>query len=146
MIRKSLFVTLSAVGMAVLGLGATAAAPPSPSDDGTLPALTAIAGQGMMNDHAYQALEELSDQIGGRVTGSPQAQQAIEWGVGKMRAMGLENVHVEKWQMSRGWRRISAEAELVAPIHRRLSIDSMGWVGSTPAGGAEAELVPVNAY
>ena len=144
MIRRSSFVTLGAVVLAVFCLGASA--PPSPTDDGTLPALTAIAGQGMMNDHAYQALEELSDQIGGRVTGSPQAQQAIEWGVGKMKAMGLENVHVEKWQMSRGWKRVSAEAELMAPIHRRLSIDSMGWVGSTVAGGAEADLVPVNAY
>jgi hypothetical protein len=98
----------------------------------------------MMNDHAYQLLEELSDQIGGRVTGSPQAQQAIDWGVEKMKAMGLENVHVEKWQMSHGWKRISAEAELEAPIQRRLKVDSMGWVGSTVPGGAEAEVVPVN--
>ncbi len=146
MMRKPLFVTLGAALLAVLGLGATAAAPPSPVEDGTLPALTAIAGQGMMNDHAYQDLEELSDQVGGRVTGSPQAQQAIEWGAGKMKAIGLENVHVEPWQMSHGWKRIAAEAELLAPIQRRLTIDSMGWVGSTPAGGAEAEVIPVNGY
>ena len=88
--------------------GLCASATPFPTDDGTLPALTAIAGQGMMNDHAYQALEELSDQIGGRVTGSPQAQRAIEWGVEKMKAIGLEDVHVEKWQMAHGWKRISA--------------------------------------
>ena len=43
--------------------------------------------------------------------------------------MGLENVRAEKWQISRGWTRISADAELVVPIHRRLSVDSMGWIG-----------------
>ena len=109
-----------------------------------MPALTAIAGQGMMSSEAYDDLEELSDYIGGRVTGSPQAAQAVEWGMRKMKAMGLENVHAEKWQISRGWTRISAEAELAAPIHRRLTVDAMGWVGSTKAGGGEAEVAPVN--
>jgi carboxypeptidase Q len=118
--------------------------PAAPAQDGTLPALTAIAGQGMMSSEAYNDLEELSDYIGGRVTGSPQAGQAVQWGLQKMRAIGLENVHTEKWQISRGWTRGSAEAELVTPIHRRLTVDSMGWVGSTREGGEEAEVFPVN--
>ena len=109
-----------------------------------MPALTAIAGHGMMSNEAYDDLEELSDYIGGRVTGSMQAAQAIQWGMQKMRAMGLENVRAEKWQISRGWTRVSADAELVVPNHRRLSIDSMGWVGSTKEGGEEAEVVAVN--
>ena len=118
--------------------------PASPAQDGTMPALAAIAGQGMMSTESYDDLEELSDYIGPRLTGSPEAAKAVEWGMQKMKAMGLENVHAEKWQISHGWTRVSASAELLAPVHRRLSIDSMGWVGSTPAGGAEAEVVPVN--
>lgn len=118
--------------------------PAAPAADGTLPALTSIAGNGMMNTHPFDYLEELSDQIGGRVTGSPEARKAIEWGVAKMKAIGLENVHTETWQLSRGWKRISAEAAIVEPVHRRLMIDSMGWVGSTQRGGVEAEVVPVN--
>ena len=118
--------------------------PAAPADDGTMPALTAIAGQGMMSMEAYNDLEELSDYIGARVTGSPQAAQAVVWGLAKMKAMGLENVHTEKWQISRGWTRGVAEVELESPIHRRLSVDSMGWVGSTKAGGEEAEVVAVN--
>jgi carboxypeptidase Q len=126
--------------------GAAATEPPSPAEDGTLRALTAIAGQGMMDSHAYDYLEELSDGIGGRVTGSPQAARAIEWGMAKMKAIGLENVRAEQWQMSKGWTRVSAEAELLAPLQRRLMVDSLGWVGSTPQGGVEAEVVPVNGY
>ncbi len=123
---------------------ANAAGPAAPAEDGTMPALTAIAGQGMMSNEAYNDLEELSDYIGGRVTGSVQASQAIQWGLQKMRAIGLENVHAEKWQLSHGWTRGVAEAQLVIPIHRRLTIDAMGWVGSTKPDGQEAEIVPVN--
>src|ERR1700743_2270787 len=122
----------------------SASAPAAPAQDGTMPALTAIAGQGMMSSEGFDDLEELSDYIGGRVTGSPQAAQAVEWGMRKMKAMGLENVHAEKWQISHGWTRGEATAEILAPIHRRLSIDAMGWVGSTKARGEEAEIVPVN--
>jgi carboxypeptidase Q len=124
---------------------ANPAEPPAPAQDGTMPALTAIAGQGMMSSEAYSDLEELTDYIGPRVTGSPQAGQAVQWGMQKMRAMGLENVHAEKWQISHGWTRGVAEAQLVSPVHRRLSVDSMGWVGSTKEGGEEAEVVAVNA-
>lgn len=123
---------------------AGAAEPAAPIADGTMPALTAIAGQGMMSTEAFDDLEELSDYIGARVTGSPQAGQAVVWGLGKMKAMGLENVHTEKWQISRGWTRVSADAQLVTPIHRRMNVDSMGWVGSTREGGEEAEVVGVN--
>jgi carboxypeptidase Q len=108
--------------------------------------LAVIAGQGMTDTQPYEYLEELSDDIGGRVTGSPQATAAIAWGVQKMKAIGLENVHTEPFQISRGWTRISASAELLEPIHHRLSLDSMGWVGSTPANGAEGDIVEVNAY
>src|SRR3981081_3094988 len=132
------------VSISLRGSAVNPAEPHAPSQDGTMPALTAIAGQGMMSAEAYDDLEELSDYIGGRVTGSPQAGQAVQWGMQKMRAMGLENVRAEKWQISRGWTRGSASAEIVAPIHRRLTIDSMGWVGSTREGGEEAEIAPVN--
>jgi carboxypeptidase Q len=114
-------------------------------DDGTGKALTAIAGAGTMQPRAFEYLTELSDDIGARVTGSPSAAQAVDWGVAKMKAIGLENVHAEPWKLTRGWTRISADAELVAPIHRRLMVDSLGWVGSTTPGGVEADVVAVNA-
>jgi carboxypeptidase Q len=120
--------------------------PASPAEDGTLPALAAVAGAGTMETHTYEYLEELSDDIGARVTGSPAEAQAGDWGLQKMKSLGLENVHKESYQISRGWSRVSADAVMVTPVHRRLAVDSLGWVGSTPAGGVEAEVVTVNAY
>jgi carboxypeptidase Q len=136
-----LCLAFSTFSIAAHGSGASAA----PNGD-TESALEAIAGRGMVNSHAFQFLTELSDDIGARVTGSPQAAKAVEWGVAKMKSIGLENVHAEKWTLWRGWTRGVAEAELLEPTHRRLSIDAMGWVGSTPPGGAEGEVVPVNMF
>ena len=117
-----------------------------PEEDGTKPALVKIAGEGLLDSHAFQYLTELSDDVGSRVTGSAQAQKAVEWGMAKMRAMGLENVHAEKWQLWRGWTRGTAQAELLTPIRRPLHIDAMGWTGSTPAGGVDGDLVTVNLF
>src|SRR6267154_681278 len=121
-------------------------APKGPDEDGTKPALVKIAGEGMMDSHAFQYLTELSDDIGARVTGTPSERKAEDWGAGKMKAIGLENVHKEKYQLWRGWTRGTAQGELLEPIRRPLHVDAMGWTGSTPAGGAEGEVVPVSLY
>jgi carboxypeptidase Q len=117
-----------------------------PDEDGTKPALTKIAGEGMMNSHAFEYLTELSDNVGARVTGTPEAQKAIDWGIAKMRGIGLENVHAEKWQLWRGWQRGTADAELLSPTRHKLHIDAMGWTGSTPTSGVEGDIVPVNLF
>lgn len=106
--------------------------------------LQAVAGAGMVGSHTFQYVEELSDGIGGRLTGSPEASMAIKWGATKVRDIGLTNVHIEPWELWRGWKRGFAEASLIAPTRRRLTVDSMGWVGSTPRGGVDADLLKLN--
>src|SRR5713226_8759259 len=120
--------------------------PKGPDEDGTKPALVRIAGEGLLNSHAFQYLTELSDDVGGRVTGTPAERKAEDWGVAKMKSIGLENVHTEKYQLWRGWTRGTAQGELLEPIRRPLHVDAMGWTGSTPAGGAEGDVVPVNLF
>jgi carboxypeptidase Q len=124
--------------------GGTAA--PGPAEDGTLAGLSAVAGQAMMHSQASQDLEYLSDYIGARVTGSPEAKKAVEWGESRMKAIGLENVHAESYPVWRGWTRGTTSAEIVSPVRKSLMVDSMGWVGSTPKGGVEADVVPVNLF
>lgn len=117
-----------------------------PNEDGTKPALVKIAGEGMLGSHAFEYLTELSDDIGARVTGSPAEKKAEEWGVAKMKAIGLENVHTEKYQIWRGWTRGTAEAELLTPVRHKLHVDAMGWTGSTPPSGEEGDIVAVNLF
>lgn len=144
-----------AVGLLVLAGGfvwssgaraATDDRPKGPEEDGTKPALTRIAGEGMLNSHAFDYLTELSDDIGSRVTGSPGERKAEEWSAAKMKAMGLENVHLERYTIWKGWTRGTAEAQLLTPTPRRLHVDAMGWTGSTPSGGAEGEVVTANMF
>src|SRR5882724_1005697 len=144
---------LASAGILVLGLSLSCVALAraderfkGPDEDGTKPALTKIAGEGMMNSHVFEYLTELSDNVGARVTGTPEAQKAIDWGIAKMRAIGLENVHAEKWQLWRGWKRGTADGDLLTPIRHKLHVDAMGWTGSTPASGIEGEVVPVNLF
>jgi carboxypeptidase Q len=137
------------LAFALAGGGARAkdsANPKGPEEDGTKPALTAIAGEGFYNSRAFLYLTELSDEVGGRVTGSPAARKAIDWGLVKMTSIGLTNVRAEKWSMWKGWSRGSASAELLAPLQRTLTVDSMGWTGSTPATGVEADVIAANLF
>ncbi|MGH9710005.1 MAG: hypothetical protein ACRD37_05630, partial [Candidatus Acidiferrales bacterium] len=143
-------VTLAAAFLLVVSLAFAATAnnrpaPPQSASD-ALPALSSIAGHGMLDIHSYSELEELSDDIGARVTGSPQCNAAIQWGLDTMKKIGLQNVHAEPWIIFRGWTRISADAQIILPAPHKLMVDAMGWVGSTPAGGVDADVVTVNVY
>jgi len=40
-------------------------------------------------------LQHLTDQIGGRVPGTPAMQKAVEWGVEAFKAAGADSVHTE---------------------------------------------------
>src|ERR1700730_9237871 len=135
-----------AVLSALLTLSAASGVSKEANEEATKSALVKIAGEGLVESHAFEYLTQLSDDVGARVTGSPQSQKAVEWSLGKMRAMGLENVHAEKFQIWRGWTRGTAQVELTEPIHRRLSVDAMGWTGSTAAAGAEAEVIAANVF
>src|SRR2546422_346769 len=138
-------------GAAIFLLGAASSIladerPKGPAEDGTMAAVMKISGEGELNSHAFQFLTELSDDVGPRVTGSPTERKSEEWGMAKMKAMGLENVHLEKYTIWKGWTRGSAEAELLTPTRHKLHVDAMGWTGSTPAGGGEGDVVAVNMF
>ena len=138
-----------AITAALAGAGTLWAGPAAPKDSGeeaTRAALVKITGEGLLESHAFEYLTQLSDEVGARVTGSPQSKRAVDWSLAKMRAIGLENVHAEKFQIWRGWTRGTAEAELTDPIQRRLTVDAMGWTGSTPPGGAQGEVDTANVF
>jgi hypothetical protein len=89
-------------------------------------------------------LEYLSDVIGPRLTGSPQQLAASRWAEQKFRDYGLTNVHQEKWVVNRAWQRGTAEAEVLAPVARRLAIASLGWSPGTN-GRVEGPVAYVDA-
>ena len=89
-------------------------------------------------------LWELSDGFGGRLSGSPAYQASAEWAVKKLTSYGLQNVHLEPFEIPNGWQRGSAHGELTSPMVRPLHVASLAWCPSTPAGGIEGEVVVVD--
>ncbi|HEY1187750.1 MAG TPA: M28 family peptidase [Gemmata sp.] len=77
-------------------------------------------------------LRYLSDEIGGRLTGSANLERANKWTAQKMKDYGLENVRLEPWEIPYGWQRGKAEMKIVEPdTGRSLMIASAGWAPGT---------------
>jgi carboxypeptidase Q len=87
-------------------------------------------------------LRRLTDEIGGRVTGSPEMAKAVEWGVGAFRAAGV-NVHTEKYTLPVTWNEGNTSLDVLQPVKFTVRLVSEGWSPTTPPGGIEAHVVDV---
>jgi len=87
-------------------------------------------------------LRRLTDEIGGRVTGSPEMAKAIDWAVAAFRAEGVE-VHTEKYVLAHSWSEGDTRLELLGPQKFPIRLTSEGWSPATPAGGIEANIIDV---
>src|SRR6202521_2207473 len=84
-------------------------------------------------------LRRLTDEIGGRVTGSAQMAKAVEWGVGAFRAAGVD-VHTEKYTLPVTWSEGDTRLELLGPVKFPVRLKAEGWSPATSAGGVEANI------
>ncbi len=48
-------------------------------------------------------LRQLTDEVGGRVPGTPAMQRAVAWGVAMFKAAGADSVHTEEFTIPRSW-------------------------------------------
>jgi carboxypeptidase Q len=76
-------------------------------------------------------LEYLSDEIGPRLTGSPQLKRANDWTTEMFKKYGLTNVHLESYTIPHAWERGKATARIIAPAEHPLTIASSAWAPST---------------
>src|SRR5438309_5773337 len=106
----------------------------APADDGTggfAAADAQILSEIREHSEAMPNLEYLSDNIGPRLTGSPQLKQANDWTADQMKEYGLVNVHLEPWTIAHSWTRGTANARIVSPAVHPLTIASAGWAPGT---------------
>jgi carboxypeptidase Q len=87
-------------------------------------------------------LRRLTDEIGGRVTGSPEMAKAVEWGVAAFRSAGID-VHTEKYMLPVTWSEGDTRLELLGPVKFPVRLKAGGWSPATRAGGIEANVVDV---
>ncbi len=89
-------------------------------------------------------LRRLTDEIGGRVTGSAAYDRALQWGIAAFKAAGVDSVKLETYPAPVKWEAISASASVVAPAGFPLRVVSFGLAPSTP-GPVTAPLVDAGA-
>jgi Zn-dependent M28 family amino/carboxypeptidase len=112
--------------------------------------LTEIRDAALSDDYAYHQVAHLTENIGPRAVGSPQAQAAIDYVAGEMRRLGLE-VRLEPVH-ARHWIRGAETAELVeypgqAPgTTQKIVLTALGGNHPTPAQGIIAEVIVVNSF
>jgi hypothetical protein len=95
----------------------------------------------VMGDSPLQEnLRKLTDEIGGRVSGSPEMASAVEWGVAAFRAAGVD-VHTEKYTLPVAWSEGATRLDVLGPVQFPVSLVSEGLSPATPAAGLEAKLI-----
>ena len=90
-----------------------------------------IAGTAATSGGASAFLEKLTDSVGGRVTGSPQARAASELILAALKDAGYANARFEEYELPSRWQRGPASGKIVAPIERAIVVGSYGWVPGT---------------
>lgn len=99
----------------------------------------AIIADGVADKAGYDFLGRLCDDFGGRLTGSPNNQGALERTVQELKQLGVE-AHLEPFTMP-GWVRGDDEVVMLAPIHRTLRVASLSYTQPTPK--FEADVVDI---
>jgi carboxypeptidase Q len=123
-------------------------APPPPLTEAATYA--AIRDKALASAWAYERLSDLTDLIGPRLSGSPQAQAAVEQVAAVMRGEGLK-VTLEPMQAPH-WVRGEEHAELVEYAQRpkgitqALQLTALGGSVATPPQGITAEVLVVRSF
>lgn len=99
----------------------------------------------LLNGKSYEWLDHLSNEIGGRLSGSFNAEQAVEYTKKELESLGLDKVWLQpvmvpKW--TRGEREF-AYVQTGPGDTRNLNITALGGSIATAEGGTKAEVIEV---
>jgi len=90
-----------------------------------------IRAEGFYNSQVMHTLSGLTDDIGPRLSGSPQMKKANEWTLKKLKGWGLENGYLDPFEFGRGWAHNSASIHLVSPRNVTLHGIPVAWTPGT---------------
>jgi len=104
----------------------------------------------MKDPFALDQLRRLTDNIGPRPSGSPQAQHAVDYVAATMRALGAD-VQLEKTTVPHWVRGVETAELLTWPDQtpgttQKIVLTALGGSGATPAEGLQAEVLVVNSF
>ena len=109
-----------------------------------LDAISKIRYEGFHNSKIMEIASGLMDQIGGRLTGSPNMHKANDWTRDKLKEFGLVNSHLEPWEpFGRGWANEYVNVRMVSPDTAPFIAYAKAWTPGTN-GAVRGSVVRVN--
>jgi hypothetical protein len=105
-------------------------------------AIAKIRDEGLNRSQAAMLFSMLTDEIGPRLSGSPEYNRAAEWARTTMAGWGLANARLEPFEFARGWTLEKFTLELVEPRYMPLLGYPEAWSPST-AGEVVVPVVSV---
>nr|WP_231959591.1 M20/M25/M40 family metallo-hydrolase [Nonlabens sp. Hel1_33_55] len=116
---------------------------PQTQQDSTV--LRTIYNHNLTNSKSYQWLEHLSNEIGGRLSGSPQAQMAVEYTLAELSKVAdtayLQPVMVPRW--TRGTPEV-AYFETKDGVRIKVNVCALGGSVATQPSGKSAQIIEVD--
>lgn len=101
----------------------------------------------LTNGHSYQWLDYLSNNIGGRLSGSTNAELAVQYTKAELEKLGLDKVWLQPVMVPK-W--VRGEKEMAyfqtSGELNKVNICALGGSVATPEGGTKARVIEVNSY
>ena len=104
-----------------------------------------LVAEGEQSPTLEKNLRALTDEIGGRVPGTPAMERAVQWGVDAFKSAGGENVHTEPAQLAASWSEGATQVEVVSPVRFHVRAVSLTWTAPSASPAEGAPVVDVGA-
>lgn len=128
----------------------SAAWPEEVPDKGLAATLGRIRDAGLSDEWTYRRLADLCDKIGPRMSGSPQAEAAVEQLASALRAAGLkatlQPVKVPHWVRGEEQAEIIEYPGRPAGVIQHLHLTTLGGSVATPAQGISSQVLVVHSF
>jgi carboxypeptidase Q len=102
-----------------------------------------IREEGIAHSHVMEFASALADDIGGRITGSPNMEKANNWTRDELTRLGLVNAHLEDWgEFGMGWQQVNTWVRMSAPDTAPFIAQATPWSPATN-GAVSGEAINV---
>ncbi|TGE19997.1 M20/M25/M40 family metallo-hydrolase [Hymenobacter elongatus] len=109
--------------------------------------LRKIYDEALLRGQSYENLRYLTGKIGGRLSGSPQAEQAVQWGKTTMEKLGLDRVYLQEVMVPHWVRGAKEKGEIRADKGKGVDMNVCALGGSVGTNGKlRAQVVEVKTW
>jgi carboxypeptidase Q len=84
------------------------------------------------NTPLEENLRVLTDEVGGRVPGTPPMTKAEQWAVNAFKQAGADSVHTEEFTIAQSWSEGDTQVNVMAPVEFPVHAVSLGWIAPFP--------------